>query len=411
MKKHLFSILAVAALLFTACETDDTVNNADDDYVAPELELSATEVTVEAEAGDVKTVTVTTDQDAVSAVVDYANKTWLDAKVENKVVSIIVTGDNPDPKERTGYVNVMVGEKGVTAEARITVTQKPNNKPLLEFESAEDVYLGKKADETASVGIHTNQSGLTAAVEAGAQSWLKAEIADGKLVVTTLSENTETSTRSGSVTVTAGELSISLNVIQAGTPKSIVGTAYGTEGIIFWQNPENPTQYKVISAKAEKRAWGPSGSVGVTESTLSGPEAAAIIKQASGYNSSSYALGFCEGLGEGWYLPTKQECEDLFTTYNGISRADGATVNTPNNLNSAEKAARKAFDNVMGSIGGVLLNTMDESSNGDSSWACQETTDGSKAWYFRWGKPDCNNGTKTSTARFARCVKVVTITE
>ena len=409
MKKHLLSLLAAAALLFTACETDDTVNNTGDDYVAPQLELSATSVSVEAEAGDVKTVTVTTDQEAVSAVADYAYKTWLNAKVENKVISIIVTADNPDAKERTGYVSVTVGEKGVTAEARITVTQKPNNKPLLEFESAEDVYLGRKADETASVGIQTNQSGLSAAVNADAQSWLKAEITGGKLVVTTLSDNTGTETRNASVTVSAGGLSISLNVIQAGTPKSIVGTAYGTEGIIFWQNPENPTQYKVISAKAEKRAWGPLDIATGTTAEMTGEQAAATIKATSGYSSASYALGFCEVLGKGWYLPTHQELEDLFTTYNGIART-AATGSAPNGISAAEKAARKAFDDVMTSIGGVLINTAAESANGDSIWSCQEK-DKDNVYWLRYGKPGYDVGKKNGTTRFARCVKVVTITE
>ena len=156
------------------------------------------------------------------------------------------------------------------------------------------------------------------------------------------------------------------------------------------------------------RQWGPAISAGVSkDETLSGPDAAAKIKAHSEYNKDTWALGFCEGIGEGWYLPTKAEAKELFKAYNGIY--EGATKETPNKITPEEKAARAAFDGAMKSIGGVLLNTMAEGENGDSCWTCVDTEDGQKAYYIRFGKLSEDIGKKTATNRYVRCVKLVTI--
>lgn len=412
MKKYLFSILALAAMTFVACENDDidNPNGGSSDFVAPTLELSQKKVELAAEAGDVKTVTVTTDQSVINAEVGYAAKKWLGASLEGNVITIKALSSNLESKERIDSVHVIVGEKGVTAEAYIMVVQAKSNKPYINLGSTDDIYLTKDSGVSASVNVETNQPSLNVSVSEGDESWLKAEYADGKITVTTLSENTDPDTRDAVVTISANELIVSIKVFQTGTPKSIVGTAYGTEGVIFWQNPENPKEYKIVSAKAEKRAWSNATEVvGVSSSELSGPEANELIKKASGYNKDTDAAGFCESLGEGWYLPTKAECYALFAVYNGIG-FDESTPATPNNISAAEKAARAAFNGVMGSIpDAVLLNTGADDANGDSSWICQESTDGKNAFYFRWGKRICDPGKKSSNTRYARCVKLVTI--
>lgn len=45
--------------------------------------------------------------------------------------------------------------------------------------------------------------------------------------------------------------------------------------------------------------------------------------------------------------------------------------------------------------------------NGDSIWLCYETSKG-LGYYYRYGSPGSSTGSKASTARWARCVKVVT---
>lgn len=409
MKKYLFSILALAAMTFVACENDDidNPNGGGSDFVAPTLELSQKKVELAAEAGDVKTVTVTTDQSVINAEVSYAAKNWLGASREGNVISIKALSTNYDSKERIDSVHVIVGEKGVTAEAYIVVVQGKSNKPVLELESTEDIILIKDKDASASVALNTNQSNISISLSDGGEAWLKAEIKDGKLVVSAISENSGEA-RSTTVTLTASTLTASIKVKQNGISKSIIGTAYGTEGIIFWQNPENPKEVKIVSGQGALRQWGPVISAGVSnDETLSGPEAAAKIKAHSEYNKATWALGFCEGIGEGWYLPTKAEAKELFKAYNGIY--EGATKETPNKITSEEKAARAAFDGAMKSIGGVLLNTGAEDANGDSCWTCVDTENGQKAYYIRFGKLSEDIGNKNKATRYARCVKLVTI--
>ena len=409
MKKYLFSILALAAMTFVACENNDidNPNGGGSDFVAPTLELSQKKVELAAEAGDVKTVTVTTDQSVINAEVSYAAKNWLGASREGNVISIKALSTNYDSKERIDSVHVIVGEKGVTAEAYIVVVQGKSNKPVLELESTEDIILIKDKDASASVALNTNQSNISISLSDGGEAWLKAEIKDGKLVVSAISENSGEA-RSTTVTLTASTLTASIKVNQNGAPKSIIGTAYGTEGVIFWQNPENPKQVKIVSGKGEKRQWGPQISAGVSnDETLSGPEAAAKIKAHSEYNKDTWALGFCEGIGEGWYLPTKSEVKELFKAYNGIY--EGATAQNPDSITPEEKAARAAFDGAMTSIGGVLLNTGAANASGDSFWTCVDTEDGQNAYYIRVGKLLQDKGKKTSTTRYVRCVKLVTI--
>ena len=79
----------------------------------------------------------------------------------------------------------------------------------------------------------------------------------------------------------------------------------------------------------------------------------------------------------------------------------------PGQLPAEEQAARAAFDKVFTDHGGILLNTMGDTENGDSYWASTETTDGKKACYIRFGKYASTNNAKTGSARYVRCVRSV----
>ena len=175
----------------------------------------------------------------------------------------------------------------------------------------------------------------------------------------------------------------------------------------------------MVSANAEKRQWGPAVVLNsplgnVNTSTLSGPEAANRIRAAVDYTTASYALQFCDEMGEGWYLPTRDEGDALFLAYDGETffakdKSGTATQKVPNECTEKEKAARTAFDALLTSLpGGVALNPADWSGNGDSIWICMETSAG-LGYYYRYGAPSYNAGTKTSTSRWARCVKKVTV--
>ena len=212
IKKHL-AFLAIAALLFSSCE-DDSLRGENSDFVAPELELSTAEVTLGSGAGSTGTLTVNTDQDKIDAYADYSCRNWLSVSLSGNSVTVTALSANPDIVAREGNVHIIVGEKGVTAEADVVVVQEMTDTPTLSL-SASEVSIGNAAGSTATVNVITNQSPLSASVEAAAQAWLSAAAEGGSIVVTATAANTDSLERSAVVTVSAGSLVETFTVTQA----------------------------------------------------------------------------------------------------------------------------------------------------------------------------------------------------
>lgn len=221
MKKIRLSVIALAALLLAACETDELTNNIIE-YTAPELEVSAEAISVGSDEGATGTFTITTDQSVINTDVDYSCKSWLAVSLSGTTVSVSVKETNPNETERTGRVHVIVGEKGVTAETWVTVTQAANaNVPSLILDPSSDItFAGADSGESKVIVITTNQASPAAAVSAGAESWLQATISGTSLTITVLSANSGDSVRNGTVTVTAGTLNASIKVSQGILPPS-----------------------------------------------------------------------------------------------------------------------------------------------------------------------------------------------
>lgn len=496
MKKISLIALALGAAALFACDPVDN-STTTSDYVAPELALSDTTVTIASSVGAKATVTVTTDQKAISVAVDYSCKSWLTAKVEGDVVTITATAKNPDKEPRSGVVLVTVGEKGVTAEKYIEVIQNKNDLSL----SATEITLGMGADSAKDVDIDSQLSGLKAAVSSDASAWLKAVI-DGKtLKVTVLSENTDENPRSGVITVsasgaeatlnvtqsgnvptleidpadditysrwagskseitvttnktpsflltpgadawlsykydegkltievignnetgadrtaaiivTAGSLSKTLNIKQSGST-SLIGSAYKTEGIIFWIDPENAKHVKVMAAKAQACAWcTEKGRIDGVSTSMTAKEANDIIRAKPGYPADYPAFKYCEDMGTEWLIPTTGEAEFIAAAYCGVeSYADVFTsdVATAANAPVSQLNARKAFDNLLVSLGGSVMNPAGYDANGDSIHICRETTKGVQ-YSFRFGKiGSLNTHAKNGATRIARCIKEATL--
>lgn len=266
------------------------------------------------------------------------------------------------------------------------------------------------------VDIITNQGEVSASIPAAASSWLQATPEEGKVTFRTQADNTGLSTRSAVVTLTAGTESRTVSITQGMKPKYPIGSAWGNDGVVFWSNPENPDQVKIISAGAELRPWGPAGVTiqpqNVNTDALTGPEAAERIRNSADYESADYALKYCDGLGEGWYLPTLAEADELFfaydgETYSGFFQSGSATKAVPANCTAEEQAHRAAFDAALTSIpGGIALNTAAPSSVGDRLWLCKETSNG-YGYFYRYGYPVYSALAKNDNSTYARCVKVV----
>jgi len=225
IKKHL-AFLAIAALLLSSCE-DDSLRGENSDFVAPELELSTAEVTLGSGAGSTGTLTVNTDQDKIDAYADYSCRNWLSVSLSGNSVTVTALSANPDIVAREGNVHIIVGEKGVTAEADVVVVQEMTDTPTLSL-SASEVSIGNAAGSTATVNVITNQSPLSASVEAAAQTWLSAAAEGGSIVVTATAANTDSLERSAVVTVSAGSLVETFTVTQAPADDPLPGPLVAT---------------------------------------------------------------------------------------------------------------------------------------------------------------------------------------
>ena len=219
MKKLLLSALALAALFLTACE-EDALQNTVIDYTAPELEVSDESVDVGATSGSTGSFTFTTDQTTVVVEADYSCKSWIDISVSGGTVTITAKADNPTINPRNGKVHVLVGEKGITAEAWVNVVQAGNpNFPKLELSPASDInFAGDSSDASENISIDTNQGAASASVNAEAAGWLSAVVNGTTLTISVLSQNTGDSKRDGVVTVTAGTLNATIKVSQGILP-------------------------------------------------------------------------------------------------------------------------------------------------------------------------------------------------
>ena len=372
------------------------------------LSLAKADVELGQASGSTTSIAINTELSGLTATVSSGAAAWLSAAIDGKNLVITTLSDNTAEEIRDAVVTVQSGSNTAT----VNVVQK-GNLPTLELTPGDDIkYNTRWAGSKTEIAINTNKT-PAASVSAGAESWLSAVIDGTTLTISIIATNEGTDAKVGTVTVTSGSLSKSVKVTLPGTPNLKYGTVYNNEGIIFWQNPDNANQYKVISAKAQKMNWSTVASqTGATSSDSDPATNNAAIKAMSDYATNGYVLKYCEDMGEGWYQPSVEELKALFMAYDGLSY-DECTNATPDQITDPEKAARAAFESAMAAIGGQPINSAAETANGESIWSNRETSDGTKAYWVRFGKKGSDTGAKVATnpARYGRCVKVVTITD
>ena len=418
MKRILF---IAPAFLILACEgpvTQEEYIHHEDPVIPVPVSLSLTSATVimDYSAGAKDSTLVVTDEETFQVDINAEAAAWLNVEVTGNKIRVTSTQSNDSYLDRTGVITVIAGSGLNASSAEFSVVQSGAPKPVLRL-SASEVEIGNTSGNSSTLTVtETNLETLTVSVDA---TWCSAAIAGSIITLTVLEDNPVEEIRTATLTVDGVRTAIDIKVTQkAAWPPSLVGQVYGEEGVYFWRNPENPYEYKVVAAKAEKRAWGPVGVLNsplgnVNTSALAGPEACKRIRAAADYATASYALQYCDALGEGWYLPNRDEGDALFYAYDGETyfakdKSGTATKDVPDKCTEKEKASRAAFDALLTSLpDGVALNTADWSGNGDSFWACMEASNGN-GYYYRVGKPDWNTYTKTSQ-RFARCIKIVTV--
>lgn len=280
------------------------------------------------------------------------------------------------------------------------------------------VGLTSEAGATAESTVTTNKSSYTVTIEGDGSTWLSVSKAENKITFTALSENTTDGSRTATVTVVAssgeGQATATITVSQqkaiAVEPFTIGeyvtkdgDTELAEGGIVFWVDPADPSKAKIVSLKRESLKWtnGFAEGFGVTDGENGYANTQTIAQ--SEHAADIPAIQYCKERGEGWYWPAKDELVALYDAYNG----NHSSSLLPGQLPAEEQAARAAFDKIFTDHGGVILNTMGDTENGDSYWASTETTDGKKACYIRFGKYVSTNNAKTGSARYVRCVRSV----
>jgi len=408
-KKIKYTVVTILSLIFLSCSKENSVENAT-------LEFSADQVELENTANSVVTVEMNTNQTAFRATVDEAAKSWCSYSIIGKVITLKAIADNPNPTARTATIAIIAGEGTNTATKSLKVTQLAGDISATLSLTEESITLSSAANSTALVEITSNQSDFQSTMNDPEIDWCSVSITENVILITTLSENNTGDARTVVITVVAGKGSNiatkELKVTQLSSVPSIIGqVAQG--GVVFWQDPEDPKKCKIVSAtRLEGESWCPQAIETIATGATSEDDGFAntnTIKALPNFDQYT-AAKFCTDMGEGWYLPSKNEVLALFEAYNGTKSGD-ATPSNPDEITPAEKTARATFDATLTSIpNGVPLNTAAGNAAGNSIWTSTEsTTNPTNVWWVRFGKFAVDTGVKRSTARTVRAVKLITI--
>ena len=278
----------------------------------------------------------------------------------------------------------------------------------INVEKSEVELMFHKGDAT-QLSVSTNSPNFKceASVDNAAAEWLGVNLEDDILSVKSIGVNLGATDRVGYINLSSEGVTEQIKVVQKPiNPK--YGTAYGTEGIIFWQNPLNASEYKIISAEWKNNVvWSASTTATNAVSLEDGESNSNIIRSLSDYGET-YAEYFCESLGEGWRLPCINELQyEFFTSFNGVIYEE-STAALPTAITDEEKACRDRYNTAMKAISknGVAFSGTDEG----SIYLTNSEVNANQVYAFCMGNRKAAAANKRNK-NFVRCVKVVTINE
>lgn len=276
----------------------------------------------------------------------------------------------------------------------------------INVEKSEVELMFHKGD-AAQLSVSTNSPNFKCevSVDDAVAEWLGISLEDGVLYVKSVGVNLGATDRIGYINVSSEGVTEQVKVVQKPiNPK--YGTAYGSEGIIFWQNPLDASEYKIISAEWKNNVmWSTSATATNAVSLDDGESNSNIIRSLSDYGEA-YAEYFCESLGEGWRLPCINELQyEFFTSFNGVVYEE-STASLPASITEDEKACRDRYNTAMKAISknGVAFSGNDAG----SVYLTNSEYDVNQVYAFRMGNRLSAVASKKNK-NFVRCVKVVTI--
>lgn len=203
--------------------------------------------------------------------------------------------------------------------------------------------------------IELTNSDADAAFESGAYyiSLLPGEFAEGLTLTFTDAQDKVAEIAIDPLTLEAGQVADkglleSLNFVKVQPPlkKATVYTDDNgvNQGVVFWVNPDKPSEGKIISGATTFVKWGPAKDLSdAMDEYLTGDhtiaEKAEFVKAASDYSEANYsAVYFCDNLGEGWRLPHRDELVEMLKVYWGqASLTENTKYNIDDNSSSMDK--------------------------------------------------------------------------
>lgn len=422
MKKFFYlASIAVAALVMGCTTGEEGGEIQQEEYTPATLTIEPAALNVAKTAGAKATATITSDSEVLSVEVDYSAASWLSAKLEGTTLTVTTTAANPNPVTREGIVHVSAGEGINTTTIDVTVTQALEDEiaPTLTL-GAKEAKLGGAKDALAIISYESNMTDVTVAVAEDGKAWLKAEKNDKNITLTALSDNDSGAERSTTVTVTAKNtkgttVSETIAVTQAQKPaEGTIGIGSIVEdGVLFWISEDGKTGKVVAGPRAE----GAAAKVSESKTSVDGASSkddglfnTDAVKAVDPTFATHPAFKFCADMGEGWYLPALREAYSLFAAYCGVAKYEDVEIDVqPGDMPAEMQAARAFFDNQLLSLkDGQKLDGVNKV--GESVFTSSESESGN-AFYVIFGKrsKNDNTGAKNSTARTARCIKVVNL--
>ncbi len=422
MKKFFYlASIAVAALVMGCTTGEEGGEIQQEEYTPATLTIEPAALNVAKTAGAKATATITSDSEVLSVEVDYSAASWLSAKLEGTTLTVTTTAANPNPVTREGIVHVSAGEGINTTTVDVKVTQALEDEiaPTLAL-GAKEAKLGGAKDALAIISYESNMTDVTVAVAEDGKAWLKAEKDDKNITLTALSDNDSGAERSTTVTVTAKNtkgttVSETIAVTQAQKPaEGTIGIGSIVEdGVLFWISEDGKTGKVVAGPRAE----GAAAKVSESKTSVDGASSkddglfnTDAVKAVDPTFATHPAFKFCADMGEGWYLPALREAYSLFAAYCGVAKYEDVAIDVqPGDMPAEMQAARTFFDNQLLSLkDGQKLDGVNKV--GESVFTSSESESGN-AFYVIFGKrsKNDNTGAKNSTARTARCIKVVNL--
>lgn len=257
-----------------------------------------------------------------------------------------------------------------------------------------EVSLASEEGSAKEVTVTTNKDSYTYTVAGEDVAWLKHEQNGDKVTFTTLTANTGDKERSVTVTFTAGseenQVAVEVVVTQEKMPAASAftigeyvdkdgGAQLAEGGIVFWTEGN---EAKILSLKRYgPMNWvepKPAGLTGVTDE-YDGEANTQKMREVSTGNFP--VLEYCT---DGWYFPARQEMEEVFRVYNG---GPASAPVKPEAITEAEKQARAAWDLILTTHGGDVMNAKTPSETGDSYLTSTEhPTNAANMYYVRFGQ-------------------------